>query len=393
MFPVVAIIGVRQCGKTALAKSMFPNWRYVDLERPSDFNLIDNDIELFFRQNPEHVIIDEAQMIPKLFEVLRSVVDDKREQKGRFILTGSSSLELVKNLSESLAGRIGIVELGPMKTNELASKPMSPFYDIFESKLSKDKMAFGEANLTDKEIHRAWFYGGYPEPAFSGVAGFYQQWMNNYQSTYLNRDLARLFPGLNLVNYQRFLGLLSHLSGTILNKADLARALEVSAGTVKNYLDITEGTFVWRSLNSYERSASKSIVKMPKGLIRDSGLNHYLLRIPNVDELYRHPVVGHSFESFVIEEILRGLEATMAVGWDAYYFRTKNGAEVDLLLEGSFGLLPIEIKYGVTTTRSQLKSITNFVKENGCPFGLLVNQGDRAEWITEEIFQLPARYL
>ena len=130
MFPVVAILGARQCGKTTLSKSLRPDWLYIDLENPSDFQRVMNDPEFFLQQNTTHVIIDEAQKVPLLFEILRGVIDQNRTQKGRFILTGSSSPELLKSISESLAGRIATIELGTFKTNELYAKPLSKFYHL-----------------------------------------------------------------------------------------------------------------------------------------------------------------------------------------------------------------------------------------------------------------------
>ena len=133
LFPAVIILGVRQCGKTTLAGKLRPQWKYYDLEKGTDFDRITRDFDFFFKENPKNIIIDEAQRSPKLFQELRGIIDADRTQKNRFILTGSSSLELIRNVSESLAGRIGIIELGTFKLNELHSLPLSPFYEIFKS--------------------------------------------------------------------------------------------------------------------------------------------------------------------------------------------------------------------------------------------------------------------
>ncbi len=144
---------------------------------------------------------------------------------------------------------------------------------------------------------------------------------------------------------------------------------------------------------SYDKSSIKTLVKMPKGFVRDSGLLHYLLQIDQHQKLLQNPIVGHSFEGFVIEEILTGLQAKGVVNWQPYYFRTRRGIEVDLVLQGSFGLLPIEIKYGSHTPPKQLKALQSFIDEHDCKFGLLINQSDRACWLTHTIFQMPALYL
>jgi predicted AAA+ superfamily ATPase len=394
MFPAVAIVGARQSGKTTLAKQCRPDWLYIDLERPSDFNRVMNDPEFFLEQNPKNIIIDEAQLCPPLFEVLRSFIDENRDQTGRFLITGSSSPALLTHISESLAGRVATVELGTFKTNELFNKPFSGFYDIFQEKLSSEKLSrLSKPSITSKNIQYAWFKGGYPEPVLKKSNIFYLQWMENYENTYIYRDIARLYPKLNKVAYQRFLTMLCKLSGTILNKSDIARALEVSEGSVREFLAIAEGTFLWRQLLSYEKSSTKSIVKMPKGHIRDSGLLHSLLRITNENDLFNDPMIGRSFEGFVIEEIIRGLQSTMLTHLDFYYYRTRGGAEIDLILEGPFGTLPIEIKYGTKVLPQHLKSLEEFVIANQLPFGLVINQAKEAYWLNRHIFQLPATYL
>lgn len=394
MFPAVALLGSRQSGKTTLCKQMFPDWNYVDLEKHSDFNRVSHDVEFFFEQNSKNLILDEAQLYPKLFEQLRCVIDDARDIKGRFLITGSSSPELLKNISESLAGRVAIIELGTFKANELANKPLSFFYNLFQKKLDRSFFdSLPEPNLTLSQIQSAWQRGGYPEPSLQTSSIFYNQWMEHYENTYINRDIASLYPKLNKHAYQRFLNMLCRLSGTILNKSDVARALEVSESSIREFLTIASGTFLWRHIPSFEKSKIKTIIKMPKGHIRDTGLLHALLRLLDKDQLINDPIVGHSFESFVIEEIIKGLEATMITHWSHYYYRTRKGVEIDLILDGPFGILPIEIKYGSSTPPKQLKNLENFVIDNQLPFGLLINQSTKAHWLSRYVFQLPATYL
>lgn len=394
MFPVVAIIGSRQCGKTTLSKTIRPNWLYLDLEKLTDFNRVDLDPEFFFQQNSENVIIDEAQLCPSVFTSLRSVIDQNRNQKGRFIITGSSSPELLTNISESLAGRIATIELSPFKANEIYNKELSQFYDLFKNNLSKVFFdSIGTAKLTPQQIQNAWLLGGYPEPVLQQNHEFYTHWMLNYENSYINRDIAKLYPKLNKIAYQRFITMLCKLSSTILNKSELGRALEVSERSIREFLNIADGTFIWRQIPSYENTNIKSIVKMPKGHIRDSGLLHSLLGITNKEKLINDPIIGASWEAFVIEEIIKGLQATMITHWKPYYYRTRTGVEVDLILDGPFGVLPIEIKYGVKTNIKQLKSLEEFVVKNNLLFGLLINQSEEPYWLTKNIFQLPATYL
>lgn len=392
-FPVVTILGVRQSGKTEFTKAIRPNWQYFDLERLPDYEQISSDPTFFFERNEKHLILDEAQEYPEIFNVLRGVVDNNRQEKGRFLVTGSSSPELLKHVSESLAGRVAIVEMGTFKASELQAKPLSNFYQLFKQKLSADFLPESAPPINRQEIETSWFKGGYPEPVLSNNDSAYANWMENYRSTYINRDVAKLFPKLNLVAYQRFLSTLSALSGTIISKASIARAIEVSEPTIHEYLTIAEGTFLWRQLTSFERNITKSIVKMPKGHLRDSGLLHFLQKIHDLDSLYASPMVGHSFESFVIEELIKGLEAEGIVNTGYHYYRTRGGAEIDLILDGPFGLLPIEIKFGVATPRQKLRALEDFVEEHNCPFGLVINQSEKPDWLSRKIFQLPAGWL
>ncbi len=394
-FPVVAIIGPRQCGKTTLAKKTAINWQYFDLENSDHFIRIKNDPNFFFEQYPEKTIIDEAQLYPELFTTLRGVIDAHRNQKGRYILTGSSSPELQTNLSESLAGRVAVIELSAIKANERYRKPLSPFYNLFKHHLNAacldELKQYQPINSLDMQQH--WFSGGYPEPIMETDIFKYQRWMQEYRDAYINRDIKKLFPKINEYAYQRFLTMLATLSATILNRSEIARALEVSESAARDYLKICEGTFLWRQLPSYEKSTIKSIVKLPKGHLRDTGLLHFLLKIDSLESLYQHPIVGRSFESFVIEEILKGLASTEVTNVDYYYYRTRTGLEVDFILEGYFGLLPIEIKYGQKIQPKQLKNLTRFITQHNAPFGVIINQAHEITWLTRQILQLPVGYI
>ena len=267
---------------------------------------------------------------------------------------GSSSPELLKQISESLAGRIGIVEIGTLKANEYYQKPLSSFYKIFEQQLDKKLLIFREQPLSNAQMRQIWLKGGYPEPLLSLSHSDYGIWMQNYRDTYVNRDIARLFPQLNRNKFQRFITMLADLSGTIVNKSEVGRALEFNESTAREYLHIASNTFIWREILSYENSTIKSIVKMPKGYIRDSGLLHFLTGIQDMEALLKSSFIGSSFEGFVTEELIKGLESMAIVNWDARYYRTRSGVEVDLVLSGPFGVLPVEIKY---STMVQLKQL------------------------------------
>ncbi len=396
MFPVVALIGPRQCGKSTLAHSLRPDWKYYDLESPDDYQLISNDPVAFFTLNPDKTIVDEAQQYPELFKVLRGVVDGDRKRKGRFLLTGSSSPAIIKGISESLAGRIATTELWPFKQSELHDKPLSAIYELLVGggARPRDFLALQPALQMQQSLN-AWLKGGFPEPLIEGdqQRDFYQQWMENYIIDYVGRDIRMLFPRLNIHNFRRFLTLLAQFSGHQLNMSDMARALEVSVSTVKDYLDIIHQTFLWRNLPPFTGNLLKKVQKARKGFFRDQGLLHYLLKINDLDRLLIHPVAGFSFESFVVEEVIRGLQATMATQLEFSYYRTIDKSEVDLVIEGGFGIIPVEIKLGSVVKRINLRGMENFLADTGATYGILVNRGKRVELVTDKIIQIPVNYL
>lgn len=396
MFPVVLILGVRQCGKSTLSKEARPDWKYYDLENSKDFEYISADIDFFFKENSEHLIIDEAQELPNLFKNLRGIIDVNPDLPNRFILTGSSSPELIKIASDTLAGRVGIIELGTFKCNELHRSPLPRFYDIFSRRMSSDTLIeIRKLEVSGRRIDiiENFLRGGYPAPVLKGDNDYYEDWMENYFQTYVNRDVKKLFPKLDSIKYRRFVQMLSELSGTIINKAQLGRSLDINEVTVRDYLEIAHKTFFWRMIPSYEKTKSKSITKMPKGVMRDSGILHYLSNIGSREDLLRSPRYGHNFESFIIEEIIKGIQATSVRRWDYYYYRTKNGIEVDLVLEGKFGTLPIEIKSGSSTSAKDIKSLIHFVKSEELPLGIVINNDEEIKMIADKIIQIPAFYL
>ena len=397
LFPVVAILGARQTGKTTLSKLCCPEWKYFDLENGDDFDFITKDFAFFLSRYPENVIIDEAQRSPQLFRELRGIIDKQRTQSGRFILTGSSSPDLVKVLSESLAGRIAIIEIGTLKTNEIHSLPLSPLYSILNSMAANEHLEAFQGLTTDlnaDQVMHSFLKGGYPEPALKNDSEFHSIWMAQYETTYIQRDIAALFPKLNAVNYRRFIRILSELSGTIINRSEIGRTLCVTEPTIRDYLSIAEGTFIWRNIRSFEYSASKSVTRMPRGYLRDSGLLHHLRRVRDLDAMHQDPKSGAAFEGFLIEEIILGLQTVESAPWEFSFYRTRNGAEVDLILTSPNNIhIPIEIKMGISTKAGQLRSLSRFIEQNNSPYGMLINQAEEIRMLTPEIIQIPACYL
>jgi predicted AAA+ superfamily ATPase len=389
-FPCVAVLGARQVGKTTLLKQILPDSPLFDLERQADYELIAGDPDLFLSRHKNPVIIDEAQRLPRLFPALRVAIDNQRHTNGRFLLSGSSSPELTDHINESLAGRIAIFELSGLTLNEAHQTGFSPLY-----KLLANRDVEGINNLktryTTDQLLESCLLGSYPEPflKYRTEKTAFTLWMENYIQSYINRDIRSLFPGLNIIAYRRFIGMLAAASGQILNASEFARSLEVSQPTARSYFHLAAGTFVWRMLPAFDKNITKRTIKMPRGHMRDTGLLNYQLRNTTTDQLQSHPLFGRIWEAFIIEEILKGF-ANNLIPVQPYFYRTARGAEIDLILEGSFGILPIEIKSGSYTPRRQIQPLIQFVAEHELPLGVLINNAASPALITPNIIQIPA---
>ena len=388
LFPCVALLGVRQCGKTTLLRELPPDWRRFDMEKLADHEAIARDPDLFLRLNPNHVAIDESQLLPALFPALRVAIDSERESRGRFVITGSSSPELLSSISESLAGRVAIIDMGPFSLAEAYELPPSPVLAMLAGRAAANDLANVPARLSLGQVTDYWLHGGYPEPWIKNSQRFRKLWLQNYLQTYLDRDLPRLFPGLDRQKFRLFVQMLAQLSGSIINYSDVARALGVSQPTARDYFHIAHGSFVWRHLPAYEKNAAKRVVKHPKGYLRDSGLLHFLLHLQDRDDLMAHPRMGASWEGMVIENLVRGLAAA-GVDFNAFHYRSGGGAEIDLVLEGEFGLLPVEIKHTQHVDARSLRALRDFVAERGCRYGIVINNDERPRLLDDKLIGIP----
>lgn len=388
LFPCVALLGVRQCGKTTLLRELPPDWRRFDMEKLADHEAIARDPDLFLRLNPNHVAIDESQLLPTLFPALRMAIDNDRESRGRFVITGSSSPELLSAISESLAGRVAIIDMGPFSLAEAYELPPSPVLAMVAGRAAANDLANVPARLSLGQVTDYWLHGGYPEPWIKNSQRFRKLWLQNYLQTYLDRDLPRLFPGLDRQKFRLFVQMLAQLSGSIINYSDVARALGVSQPTARDYFHIAHGSFVWRHLPAYEKNAAKRVVKHPKGYLRDSGLLHFLLHLQDRDDLMAHPRMGASWEGMVIENLVRGLAAA-GVDFNAFHYRSGGGAEIDLVLEGEFGLLPVEIKHTQHVDARSLRALRDFVAERGCRYGIVINNDERPRLLDDKLIGIP----
>ncbi|MCY4427012.1 MAG: ATP-binding protein [Halieaceae bacterium] len=392
LFPCVVIVGARQTGKSTLMNMVAAERPLFDLESRADYLQIAEDPELFLRFNQQPLAIDEAQLLPELFPALRVAIDRDRHNRGKYLLSGSSSPYLLNVISESLAGRVGIIEISPFSYAETRNIEQPNLLKLFRSDATATSLLREWASYPPQEdndsLTRYWYEGGYPEPWTENKDRFSEIWKEQYLNTYLERDVARLFPKLNSVRFRRFIELLAGCSGAIINYSNIANILDVSQPTARDYFDIAHGTFIWRTIPAYSKTTGKRVSKHPRGYLRDSGLLHHLLQVPSLGKLLSHPQMGASWEGLVIEEILRCLNAA-GIEHSAYYYRTSGGAEVDLILEGKFGLIPVEIKHTQSVNPRHLRGIRDFITDFGCPFGLVVNNDEKVRLYDEKLLGAP----
>ncbi|MCY4324061.1 MAG: ATP-binding protein [Gammaproteobacteria bacterium] len=326
-FPAVALLGPRQVGKTTLARHIVPQGKeekrsihYLDLENPRDrARLATDPFEYLKRQQHDLVILDEIQHLPEVFQLLRVLIDadlPETRRNGRFLVLGSASIDLLKQSSESLAGRISHLELRP--------------FDLLEV----------GAEYPQEQL---WNRGGYPESFLARSDPKSVVWRSELIRTYLERDIPQLGPRIPAETLRRLLTMLAHSQGGMLNAAQLARSLAIDGKTVVRYLDLMVDLLLVRRLPPYHINIGKRLVKSPKVYLRDSGLVHALLGLRCVDDVLSHPVAGHSWEGWVIENLLARAGHFVI----PYFYRTAAGAEIDLVLEMPGGSLwAIEIKRG-----------------------------------------------
>ena len=391
-FPCIVIVGARQTGKSTLIRMVDDKRELFDLESRADFDQIARDPELFLRLNDKPIAIDEAQLLPALFPALRVAIDRDRHAFGKYLLSGSSSPELLTGIAESLAGRVGIIELAPFSFSETQGVDtphlLQLFADGFDPNSLRELAVPAETGEFDQALVRYWLQGGYPEPWLRKPGKFQEVWREQYLKTYIERDITRLFPRLNPIRFRRFVELLASCSGSIINYSNIAGLLDVSQPTVKDYFRIAHGAFIWRQLPPYHKKPGKRVSKHPRGYLRDTGLLHHILQIPSHKRLLSHPQMGASWEGLLIEELLRTLSAA-GVRHTAYYYRTAGGAEVDLVLEGPFGLIPFEIKHTQNVNPRHLRGIRDFIRGFNCPFGIVVNNDEKVRVYDEKLFGVP----
>ena len=309
-FPAVGLLGPRQVGKTTLAfaqKALYPDALYLDLELPSAQRQLDDPEAFLMAHAQQLVILDEVQRMPELFGILRGVIDQRRrmgQSSGQFLLLGSATGVLMQQSSESLAGRVAYVELAPLLASEI-------FTDL----------------PTVADLNALWVRGGFPMSWLAPTDADSMIWREAFIATYLEKDIPALGPRIPSTTLRRLWTMLAHHQGELLDLSKLAAALAISGQTVSRYIDLLCDLMLVRRLPAWHGNVGKRLIRSPKVYVRDSGVVHALLGLSNWDALLGHPVAGSSWEGFVMEQLINAAPQA-----EVSFYRTSNGAEVDLVL-------------------------------------------------------------
>ena len=346
------MVGPRQVGKTTLARTSFPDASYKDVESPL--------VHLRFTEDPAHeleflkdmTILDEAQTVPSLFSALRGAIDSRRgDRKCHFCILGSAQPALIRGVSESLAGRVGLLELDPLTPTE-----------------------------TGLDVSKHWLAGGFPE----ALRGDFRNWWEPYLSTVLQRDLAAYGFRPDALFLRRLLTMLAAQQGGLVNLSALGNSLGVSYHTVQHGLDLLEGIFCIRRLPPYFCNIRKRLVKAPRVFIRDTGLLHHLLNVATLEDLHNHPIRGASWEGFVVEDLMR--RERMAHPFTQFFFwRTATGQEADLVFDRSGKKIVVEVKANSGTNSHDARKLETVLDDMGASEGWIVGHGGESTQLSARV--------
>ncbi|MFM7851781.1 MAG: ATP-binding protein [Flammeovirgaceae bacterium] len=348
-FKAIAITGPRQSGKTTLTKSFFPTKPYVTLENPTDRNLALADPVSFLKAFPEGAILDEVQKAPELFSYLQGILDAS-DEKGKFILTGSNNFLLLESISQSLAGRVGYLDLLPFSIHESEICPKPP-----------------------SSLEESIFLGGYPSVVHDRTTP--EDWFASYVRTYVERDVRLVKNIADLVTFQRFLYLCAGRIGQQINLTNLANDVGVDHKTVQSWLGVLQASYITYSLPPYYKNFNKRLTKTSKLYFYDTGLACYLLGIKNSTELVNHGYRGPLFENFIITELTKN-RYNQGKRSNLFYWRDSSGNEIDVLIDEGSIQIPVEIKSAATLNMDFFKGLHYWEKLTGQKGGHLVFTGE-----------------
>ena len=333
-YPVITITGPRQSGKTTLARFVFTHKPYVSLEEPDQMEFAQEDPRGFLAQYPDGAILDEVQRCPALFSYIQGIVD-KNKRSGLFILTGSQQFGLISKVTQSLAGRVGLLHLLPFSLGELKANGMAP-----------------------KSLDDALFKGMYP-PIYDRKLSP-SSWYANYVLTYIERDVRQMVNVRDLTTFQRFVRMCAARTGQVLNLSGLANDCGITHNTAKAWLSVLEASYIIFLLKPHHRNFGKRLIKSPKLYFYDTGLAAWLLGINDAKQMSIHAMRGALFENLMISELLKG-RFNKALASNLYFWRDNTGNEIDVLIEKTGTLIPVEIKSAQTVTKDYFTGLKKWL--------------------------------
>lgn len=366
--PAVVLVGPRQVGKTTLARQVCDQIgaTYLDLESPTDRDKL-SDPEWYLTQKlGELVVLDEVHRVPDLFPILRGRIDEGRRRgirSGMYLLLGSASIDLIDRSSESLAGRVSYMELHPLAVNEIDGDDPTRLLEL-------------------------WSRGGFPDSVLTDTDAQSYQWRQDFITTYLEREVPQFAPRRSTQQMRTLWTMMAHLQGQVLNTSAIARSIGTDHKTVQSYLDMLEQLLLIRTVQPWHANVGKRLVKRPKVYIRDSGLLHVLLGIRDLESLLGNPIVGPSWEGFVMQQII----ACVPSGISVHYYRTSGGAEVDIVLKlPDARLWAIEVKR--STKPSPRRGFHEAISDIKPSRSIVVYAGSERQTLRDSIEVMPLRDL
>lgn len=381
-YPILALVGPRQSGKTTLVKELFSDYHYLSLENLDLRSLASQDPRRFLLDHGSRVILDEVQRVPELFSYLQEIVDS-RSDSAQYILTGSSQFLLMEKISQSLAGRIVTFQLYPLTVTELfRQQPEHSYQDIFRSHHVRREPVAQEV------LYELLLQGLYPKIHDKKIES--HKWYENYVATYVERDVRSLLNVRDLRTFEQFLKLIAAQSGQLTNYSTLSNALGISVPTVKQWISVLETSGIIFILPPYFNNFSKRLVKTPKIYFVDTGLLCYLLSIRSRDHLLSHPSLGALFETFIVSECFKRFH-NMAEIPPLYFWRDQTGNEIDLLIQDGQRGFPCEIKLSKTYNCDFQKNIERWLalKGNSSIGGSVIYCGDHSHRMKQDITCIP----
>jgi predicted AAA+ superfamily ATPase len=395
IFPVVTITGPRQSGKTTLIKHYINNkWKYYSLDDRELLLRIKSDPTLFVRTFDANIAVDEAQKCPELFHAVKDIVD--KEFPYKILLSGSANFLLLKSITESLSGRVGILELLPFSLGERFDLKPNHFIDVVFGSENIDRLfanlsGLNKKKIKDKDILDFILHGGYPKIYNLNSERARLRWFQDYISTYLERDLRDLAQVADLDTFQRVYKLIAYQNAGIFNMSSIASDVGITVQTVKKYISILEASYQVGLLPSYHFSQRRQIIKTPKIFYLDTGMVNYFVRNHSIEKMLNTGLWGAILEAHVYAELLKEAK-DMVPKPSIYYWRTNNGAEVDFIIEKDNLLVPIEVKSSIQIRRSSIRGLKSFTEcqaEGTVPFSIVLYRGEEVVYLNDSTLAVP----